>query len=66
MPPENVESENSSGGTDADAVACYILSRRQGIEMISVLFGKPEKEIEQLIGEGRQILKRRQSSQGRS
>ena len=50
----------------SDAIVCYILSKRQGVEMIAKMLGKPEPDVRKLIAEGKRILRdrdeRRQSS----
>ena len=45
---------------ERDAVACYILSKQQGAEMIAILLAKPVDEVRRMIREGERLLQERE------
>ena len=50
---------------EGDAIACYILSKHQGVDMIAVLTGKTVREVKVLIKEGKRLLKERDEQEHR-
>ena len=46
---------------EMDAIICYLLSKRQGSEMIAALMDMSVKEVAMLISAGERIMEERES-----
>jgi hypothetical protein len=50
----------------SEAIACYLMSQKQGVPMIAKLKGKSVQEIERYIAEGERLIKERGKSRKKS
>jgi hypothetical protein len=45
-----------------EAIACYLMSRRQGVEMIAYITGKSATDVKRHIQEGERLLKEQEKA----